>query len=94
MKRRRHSSYRTLNEQILYLFCQIWPKLSAGKIVGKKQEGEGSFHSTKDFTKLLNEASMDWDMIIAEFKRRLRERRSVSADNKKADNYCGNERQP
>ena len=69
------SSYEMLNDRMVQLFCQIWPSLSAGKIVGKKQTGKGSFHTMKDFAELLNGETMDWDMNITAFKRQLKARR-------------------
>lgn len=75
------SSYETLNDRMVQLFCRIWPLLSAGKIVGKKQSSKGSFHTMKDFVDLLNGETMDWNMNIAEFKRQLKARGNLIADN-------------
>lgn len=69
------SPYETLNERRFRLFCRIWPMLSAGKIVGKKQTGKGSLHTMKDFAALLNGETMHWDMNIAVFKCQLKARR-------------------
>lgn len=88
------SSYESLNNRMFRLFRKIWPTLSAGKIVGKRQIGKGSFHTMKDFAELLDGETMDWDMNIAEFKRQMKTRGSLIADNKKAADHCGNERQP
>lgn len=76
------SSYQTLNEQMMRLFCRVWPQLSEGKIVGKKQEGVGSIHTMKELTAVLNGDPMDWDMPIATFKDWLRRRRSSNEDDK------------
>ena len=88
------SSYETLNDRMVQLFCRIWPMFSAGEIVGKQQTGKGSFHTMKDFAELLDGETLDWDLNVATFKRWLKARRSLIADNKKAADYCGNERQP
>ena len=85
------SSYQALNERMFHLFCRVWPKLSTGKIVGRKQEGIGSFHTMKDFAELLDGEMMNWDMNIASFKGQLKARRSLIADNKKAADYRGDE---
>lgn len=74
------SSYQTLNEQMIRLFCRVWPQLSEGKLVGRKQEGIGSIHTMKDFETLLGGEPMDWDMNVAVFKRRLRARGILIAD--------------
>ncbi len=88
------SSYQTLNEQMILLFCRVWPQLSEGKLVGRQQEGVGSIHTLKELKALLNGAPMDWDMNVAAFKRRLKARGISIADHKKANDYCGDERQP
>lgn len=88
------SSYRILHTHMLRLFCRIWPKLSAGEIAGRKQRGGGSFHTMKDCENLLRGMAMDWDMNIATFKRRLRTGGISFADDKEADAYRGDERQP
>ena len=74
------SSYQALNEHMFHLFCRVWPKLSAGKIVGRKQESVGSIHTMKDFKALLDGEPMDGDMNVAVFKRRLRARGISIAD--------------
>lgn len=86
------SSYQALNEHMFHLFCRVWPKLSAGKIVGRKQEGVGSIHTMKDLKMLLDGEPMDWDMNVAAFKRRLQARGISIADYKKANDYRGDER--
>ena len=85
------SSYQALNNRMFRLFCRVWPDLSTGKIVGRKQEGAGSYHTTKDFESLMDRVPMDWDMNIAAFKRQLTARGISFADDKKADDYCGDE---
>lgn len=87
------SSYQALNERMLHLFCRVWPKLSTGKIVGRKQEGVGSIHTMKEFKAFLDGEPVDWDMNVAAFKRRLKTRGISFADDKKANNYCRDERQ-
>ena len=88
------SSYQVLNELMIRLFCRVWPKLLEGKPAGRKQEGVGSIHTMKDFKMLLDGEPMDWDMNVAAFKRRLKARGISIADYKKANDYCGDERQP
>lgn len=87
------SSYEALNNRMFRLFCRIWPTLSAGMIVGKKQDGKGSFHTMKDIAELLDGETVDWDMNIAEFKRQLKARGNLIADNKKAAYHRRDERQ-
>ena len=87
------SSYQKLNKRMLRLFCEIWPNLSAGKMVGRKQEGNGSFHRSKELSEALRGVPMDWDRNIAEFKRRWQMEGSLYANDKKAAHHRGDERQ-
>ncbi len=87
------SSYQTLNEQMILLFCRVWPHLSEGKLIGRKQEGVGSIHTLKELKALLDGEPVDWDMNVAAFKRRLKARGISIADEKKANDYRGDERQ-
>lgn len=87
------SSYQALNGRMFHLFCRVWPKLSEGKIDGRKQEGVGSIHTMKELNALLDGALMDWDMNVAAFKRRLKTRGISIADDKETNDYRGDERQ-
>lgn len=87
------SSYQILHAHMVRLFCRIWPRLLAGELTGKKQRGGGSFHTRKACENFLRGRSLDWDMNIATFKRRLRTGGSSFADDKETDDYRGDERQ-
>ena len=61
------TSYRKLNDLIIDLFRDVWPKLMTGKCQRKKQSATGSIHHLKDqkrFEYLLREKG--WDTPVCE----------------------------
>lgn len=65
------SSYQKLNERIVELFIRNWDRIKDGTYILKKQEGEGSYHTMKDFRKFTRNAGVDWNENIAVYKRRI-----------------------
>lgn len=62
------SSYDKLIEEMNALFQENWQALKAGKIVPKKQQGEGSYHTMKDLQAVREKKPFTWDTVIKEYK--------------------------
>ncbi len=58
-------SYDILIEELYKLFVENWNDIKEGKIIPKKQKGEFTYHTTKDFKKL---NIVDWNITIKELR--------------------------
>lgn len=63
------STYKKLNKEIINLLIDYWFDIKCHKILPKKQQGKGSIHKVKDFVAYNNGKEMNWDMIIADYKK-------------------------
>ncbi|MDE5779085.1 MAG: hypothetical protein K2I10_11350, partial [Lachnospiraceae bacterium] len=71
------SSYEKLNDRIVELFIQNWESIKDRTYQLKKQEGEGSYHTIKDFKKFTKGNVIDWNENIADYKRKLERRENL-----------------
>lgn len=62
------STYNKLNEAIMDLLIDNWEMISSGDFTFKDQEGEGSYHKTRDLKELLAGRELDYSMTVREFK--------------------------
>ena len=62
------SSYERLLEEMNQLFRENWKAIRAGKIVPRRQEGEGSYHTMKDLQAIREKKPFTWDTVIQEYK--------------------------
>lgn len=58
-------SYDILQKEILALFKEYWPRIRAGVYQGKKQNGEGTFHLSKDRAKFEHLLTKGWDTPVS-----------------------------
>jgi methionyl-tRNA formyltransferase len=58
------SSYNYLKEAMESLFVNEWPKIRSGKINGKPQMGEGSFHKRSDLKAVEHLLTQGWDTHV------------------------------
>ncbi len=65
------STYEKLNDEIISLFMDNWDKILMGDILPMRQEGEGSYHSVKDFNVFTEKNRIDWNMTISEYKKNI-----------------------
>lgn len=68
------SSYQKLQEAMMELFAKNWDDIKNGKLVGKKQEGQSSYHNSKELEALRLLCNFDWKDNIAEYKKKLKAR--------------------
>lgn len=68
------SSYQKLQEAMMELFAKNWDDIKNGKLVGKKQEGQSSYHNSKELEALRLLCDFDWKDNIAEYKKKLKAR--------------------
>ncbi len=61
------TSYDKLNAEIVKLFISNWEAIKKGEIILKNQEGEGSYHRTKDYLNLKKRIDFSWNDNIYEF---------------------------
>lgn len=66
------TTYQKLNEEIVKLFEENRKALLEGRILGKPALEQGSYHNKADFTEYTKNNIVDWDTIIAEYKRSLK----------------------
>ncbi len=66
------TTYQKLNEEIVKLFEENRKALLEGRIQGKPALEQGSYHSEADFAEYTKNNKVDWDTIIAEYKRSLK----------------------
>lgn len=72
------SSYNKLHKEIQDLFATNLDKLLHGQIKSKKQVGEGSFHYSTEFNKILNVFGKNiFNIHINELKRELKEQKLI-----------------
>ena len=67
------STYNKLNEAIMDLLIDNWEMISSGDFTFRDQEGEGSYHKTKDLKELLDGRELDYSMTIKEFKKFIKQ---------------------
>lgn len=60
------SSYNKLNERIIDLFKIHFTEIIEGGYCCKKQEGKGTYHTSKELKKLQSDIEFKWDDIIDE----------------------------
>ncbi len=58
------SSYNRLNEAMESLFKKEWPEIRSGKVNGKPQSGEGSFHKRSDLKAVEHLLTQGWDTRV------------------------------
>lgn len=63
------TSYDRLLAEIKELFRENWEDIRAGRLPGKKQQGEGTSHRMRELSKIREKLPFDWNVKIAEFKR-------------------------
>ncbi len=66
------TTYQKLNQEIIGLFEENREALLKDKIQGKTALESGSYHSVADFTEYTKNNKVDWNIIIAEYKRSLK----------------------
>lgn len=66
------STYEKLHETIIQLLMDNWNDLSEGNIVGKKQQGKGSYHSIADFRRVSELLEFEWSDTIADVLKKYR----------------------
>lgn len=66
------TTYQKLNEEIVKLFEENRKALLEGRIQGKPALEQGSYHNKADFAEYTKSNKVDWDTIIAEYKRSLK----------------------
>lgn len=67
------SSYNKLNRAIKELFYSVWDDILSGSIKGKKQQNEGSYHTTKDLSQVIEKINFSWSDNILEVKNKYKE---------------------
>lgn len=63
------TTYHKLNEEIVNLFHENVQDILEERIQGKVAVEQGIYHSVADFKKYTENCNVDWDMIIADYKR-------------------------
>ena len=64
------TSYKTLQEEMMKLFCENWNAIKSGEVIPYKQSGTGTYHSMKELNLIREAVPFEWDMCIADFKRK------------------------
>lgn len=67
------STYAKLNDEIVKLFEENWEQIKSGKIEGKRQIGRGSYHDMSEFRAYTTKYPLDWNDVIADYKKRCKE---------------------
>lgn len=62
------TTYDRLMAEIKDLFRESWNSIKEGKIVPRKQQGEGTYHRLKELEAIRQKISFDWNMRISDFK--------------------------
>lgn len=63
------STYNKLNEAIIRLFYEHREEILKGQTAGKSVTEEGSYHSVADFMEYTKNKKLDWNVVIAQYKR-------------------------
>ncbi len=64
------TTYRTLHEEIVKLFCGHWEEIRQWKCPLLEQEGNGSYHNAKDFEELKQRTDFNYTENIAAYLKR------------------------
>lgn len=72
------SSYDKLLAAMSELFFANWPALKNGEIEAKKQQGEGTYHISKELDEIRRNAEFSWDENVAQVLDRIRNDRNQS----------------
>lgn len=64
------SSYQKLNDKIVKLFIRNWESIKSGVYCLRKQEGNGTYHTMKDFRQFIGNQVINWDENIADYKKK------------------------
>ena len=65
------STYDKLLENIQDLFRENWEQIKTGKLVPRRQTGEGTYHRMRELEAIRKEHPFTWEDRIADFKRTL-----------------------
>lgn len=66
------STYVKLNNEIVKLLQENWEQIKSGQIKGKMQEGSGSYHDVSAFRAYTERYPLNWNDVIADYKKRCK----------------------